>query len=455
MLGEEPQDRAVLAAEERRVQATWHQTYADLLGRVGLYAERAHWTVCGLSVCVDAFTHLAACEAQLFTGPAQAQALGSELRRRAEAGIGGEIRVDWADGPRWIDANLPVRVALGGTSAHAARVLTMLGAPALLALEHRGPEQLSLLDPDMQLAKDDRSQRAADVLSEGDDRLRVYVFEYTAGQNFAGITPPRSSRIIVRFHDLALERDAPFERLSPRLIGAHPGLGAGIVSGFNALGTGPALEAGLGYACGIAQSWTAAGIGMIHLEMAGFDTVRCRDTTLERLSGVVTSIGMSLSEFRAIDPDTVRLGDGMRRLGERLGVDRVCVHADDWAISATRRDPVQEREALMMGCLLASARAASGAMTVPQALPAAARFDKPPPDETLGGWHVVSCPSPYLERPRTTLGLGDTFMAGCLLVLGQEKLPQASTRGTGAPATGVGAPPAGFRSQTRHQEPTP
>jgi hypothetical protein len=26
-------------------------------------------------------------------------------------------------------------------------------------------------------------------------------------------------------------------------------------------------------------------------------------------------------------------------------------------------------------------------------------------------------------RPRTTLGLGDTFMAGCLLVLGQPKLP--------------------------------
>jgi len=71
-----------------------------------------------------------------------------------------------------------------------------------------------------------------------------------------------------------------------------------------------------------------------------------------------------------------------------------------------------------MGCLLASARAANGALVVPQDLPEEANFKTPPPEETEGGWHIVSCPSPHLDRPRTTLGLGDTFMAGSLLVLG-------------------------------------
>ncbi len=402
----------------------WHDAYAELLGRLGLYAQRAHWTVCGLSVCVDAFAQLAACEERLRAGPAQARALGAELCRRAAAGIGGEIRVDWAEGPHWVDANLPVRTALGGTPAHAARLLTLLGAPALLALEHRGPEQLALLAPDMLLAEGNRAMRAGDVVARGADRLRVYVFEFTAGQSFAGVTPPRSSRIIVRFHDLALEHDAAFERLSPRLIGAEPGFGAGIVSGFNALGAGPALDLGLAYARRLAQSWAAAGIGVIHLEMAGYETPQCRDTALNRLAGAVTSIGMSLSEFQTIDPVAPGLAEGMRRLGERLGADRVCVHADDWAMSATRRDPAQEREALMMGCLLAGARAANGALIVPQALPAEAQFERPPAEETQNGWHIVSCPSPHLERPRTTLGLGDTFMAGCLLVLGQETLSQ-------------------------------
>jgi hypothetical protein len=414
------------------VQSLWHDAYADLLGRLDLYARRARWTLCGLSVCVDAFAQLAACDASLAAGPREARALRAELRRRAAAGIGGEIRIDWAEGPGWANANLPLRTALGGTPAHAARLLTMLGAPALLALDHRGPEQLGLLDPDMLLAGHDRVMRRGEVTPQGADRLRVYVFEFTAGESFGGITPPRSSRIILRFHDLTLEHDTAFERLSPRLIAAHPGLGAGIVSGFNALGAGAALRPGLDYARRLSQSWAAAGIGMIHLEMAGYETALCRDATLDRLAGVVTSIGMSLSEFQAIDPDAASLSAGMRRLGERLHLDRVCVHADDWAMSVTRRDPAQEREALMMGCLMASARAASGALMVPRALPAKARFAAPPAEEMRDGWHSVSCPSPHLDRPRTTLGLGDTFMAGCLLVLGQEKRPELTAKLTRA-----------------------
>jgi ADP-dependent phosphofructokinase/glucokinase len=407
------------------VQSLWHDAYAGLQRRLGLYVQRARWTVCGLSVCVDAFAKLSACDAQLAAGPRQARALGAELRRRAAAGIGGEIRVDWPEGASWIDANLPVRTALGGTAAHATRLLTLLGAPALLALAHRGPEQLGLLDPDMLLADGGRPARAADIAVRGADRQRVYIFEYTAGDRFGGITPPRSTRIIVRFHDLDLERDADFARLSPCLIAGDGGLGAGVLAGFNALGTGPALQAGLDYARGLAQAWADAGIGVIHKEMAGYDTPACRDRAIEGLAGAMTSIGMSLSEFRAIDPAAVLLQEGLCRLGDRLGVDRVCVHADDWAIAATRGDPAQEREALMMGCLLASARAAAGRLVVPKALPAEARFEAPPAEQTHGGWHIVSCPSPHLERPQTTLGLGDTFMAGCLLVLGQETLPAA------------------------------
>ena len=306
----------------------------------------------------------------------------------------------------------------------------MLGAPALLALEHRGPEQLGLLTPDMLLAEGNRPVRAGDVMPQGADRLRVYVFEFTAGESFAGITPPRSSRIIVRFHDLALEHDAAFERLSPRLIGAHPGFGAGIVSGFNALGTGPALEPGLAYARRLAQSWMAAGIGVVHLEMAGYETAACRDTALDRLAGAVT---LHRHELLGVPGDRTR-GAGARPRHAAAG--RTTGRQPRFACmpmtgrpAPTRGDPAQEREALMDGVPPGQrARAANGALIVPQVLPAEAHFETPPAEETQDGWHIVSCPSPHLHRPRTTLGLGGTFMAGCLLVLGQEKLPQTKLR---------------------------
>jgi ADP-dependent phosphofructokinase/glucokinase len=171
----------------------------------------------------------------------------------------------------------------------------------------------------------------------------------------------------------------------------------------------------------MAQSWKDAGIGLIHLEMAGYESPDCRDKAIAGLTGSVTSIGMSLSEFRGIDPSAGSLREGLPRLGNHVGLDRVSVHAD-WAISATRRDPDQEREALMMGCLLASARSATSGPVVPSALPPGAHFLESPAGETHNGWHIFACPSPHPMRPRTTRDLGDTFMAGCPLVLGQAKL---------------------------------
>jgi ADP-dependent phosphofructokinase/glucokinase len=39
-----------------------------------------------------------------------------------------------------------------------------------------------------------------------------------------------------------------------------------------------------------------------------------------------------------------------------------------------------------------------------------------------GGRHtVVCCASPHLERPTATIGLGDTFLAGTLLILGGQE----------------------------------
>jgi ADP-dependent phosphofructokinase/glucokinase len=35
----------------------------------------------------------------------------------------------------------------------------------------------------------------------------------------------------------------------------------------------------------------------------------------------------------------------------------------------------------------------------------------------------VCCPAPYLEKPAATIGLGDTFLAGTLLVLGGATAP--------------------------------
>ena len=131
---------------------------------------------------------------------------------------------------------------------------------------------------------------------------------------------------------------------------------------------------------------------------------------------------MSRSELADLaDPDEAPEAAAIR-IAEAYDLDRVCVHADEWAFAVTRSDVERELQALEAGCLLAATRAANGYFAVPERLPDGARFLPPPLPASLrrDGWSIACCPAPYLEKPAATIGLGDTFLAGTLLVLGGE-----------------------------------
>ena len=405
---------------------TWAAAYRDTLARLDADVSHARLTLCGFSSCVDATVSLHDAVAR-FASPlaAEAERFARMLLERACAGVGGEIRVDWPGGPAWLDRNIAFRLDMGGTGPHVARALSALGAPALLALRARSPEQLGVLDPRISLADGGRAVPAGSVAASQPNAPKTYIFEFTKGRPLGARTPPRSSRIIVRFADSGLESDRDFESLSCRRAGEA---GAAVLSGFNTVAIDQ-LEAVLARTRELVTRWRAAGIPTIHLELAGYARPENLDQTLSALTGSITSLGMSFSEFRALvsNPD---LASGMRALGDRLQVRRVCVHADDWAAAATLDDPERERAALLTGSLLASTRAARGRSVFPRELPAGAVFGEPPalPD-ALGRWQLVACATPYLAHPVTTLGLGDTFVAGCLLVLGgQGSQPSISSQ---------------------------
>lgn len=395
----------------------WAGHYRDLIADITRIARDAPLMLFGLSACVDAriFAHeltpLFATDA-----PEQARAFGALIKARASAGIGGEVRIDWPEGPGWLAAHVPISYALGGTGPQAAWSLAAIGAPALIALEDRSAHKLAQVHPEILIAENGKAVRAAEVAARGPRQPDIFIIEYTAGRAIDGAAPKRSSRIIVRFHDPGLEHDAQFEMLSAAL--AHEA-GAGLISGFNSIPY-ELIDSEVARVTGMIGKWRAAGLGTVHLELAGYDSPRHRDRTIERLTGFITSIGMSHSEFLPLVPGSADLAGDMCVLGDRLGLDRVCVHADHWAVAATRGDPEVERQALMMGSLLAGTRAAHGIPAYPSGIDARAAFAAPPlpPLSRHGAWSVVACASLYLEHPAATVGLGDSFTGGCLLMLG-------------------------------------
>jgi ADP-dependent phosphofructokinase/glucokinase len=275
---------------------------------------------------------------------------------------------------------------------------------------------LGLMPPDVLLAQDGGLVRAGVARRRGGARLPVFIFEYTAGQPVGDVVPQRSSRIIVRFGNFSLEDDPDFAQVTAARAASA---GAGLMSGFSSVAAAD-MPAETGRAVALVRAWRAAGLQTVHLELAGFETLELMHAVLRAARGAATSVGMSLSELQAIEGDGREVADAMCALGDRLGLDRVCVHADHWAASVTRRDPDRESDALITGCLLAGARAMAGRPMRPARLDGAVTFEKLPfpPLREAGAWNFVACASPYLLAPATTLGLGDTFTGGCLLTLG-------------------------------------
>jgi len=130
---------------------------------------------------------------------------------------------------------------------------------------------------------------------------------------------------------------------------------------------------------------------------------------------------MSHAELRGFCAGPGDTLDQACQLSKAFNLARLCIHADTWALTLTKGEPGRELEALLCGCLLAASRAEKGRPCRPSGLPRQAEFHRPPYSPVAGhcGGSVVCCAVPYLQRPAATIGLGDTFLAGALLVLGQ------------------------------------
>jgi ADP-dependent phosphofructokinase/glucokinase len=395
----------------------WQGRYAELAERLPDVVRRARTVLCGLGVCIDAHVRLEDVANALrdATAPA-ATALRARLIERAGRGVGGEIRVDWPEGPAWLGARLRPSFGLGGTGAQAAQTLAVLGAPTLLALSDRSTAQIALFHPEVRVAGRDGVVPASMVQSSGAcSKPPHYIVEFTAGVPAGDVVPPRSSRVIVCFDADPLERDPWFATASVELAATA---GAAILSGFNELPNG-ALPEVLAWVRPLADAWRAAGVPWIHLELGDFPYPAGMQEVLLGLAGSATALGLSQSELLQLVPEDGSMPDRVLSLAERCALDRVAVHADRFVLTLTRGDPELELEALMTGSLVAATRAWQGRIAVPERCPQGAEFSRPPEPAIArrGDWHLVCCATPYLPKPAATIGLGDTFLAGTLLVL--------------------------------------
>lgn len=391
----------------------WREQYQALVPRLTGLAGNLPLTLCGLATCTDAYLRLAEAETLFSARNEKAVLLARALQQRAADGIGGELFLDWPQAEEWIAGNLPIPSwGLGGTGAQAAQALTLLGGRALITLEDRTERQLSVIHPDVLIATEQGLEKRLELTASGASKPAHYIFEFSIGEVIGTERAKRSTRVIVRFADDRLDRDPAFARESVAEVGRA---GAAVICGFNEVPPA-SLAAELKYTNDLLSAWRAEGLSAIHLELGGYEDIALRDQVLRALGPLVSSLGMSHSELREFGAGDV--ASLAAKLQTGLSLDRLCVHADTWALVITNRDPERELESLMCGCLLAASRASAGQVAVPAGVPADATFYDPPYpsiQRQSDSW-LVCCPAPHLEQPKATIGLGDTFLAGTLLV---------------------------------------
>ena len=244
-------------------------------------------------------------------------------------------------------------------------------------------------------------------------KARHWIFESTAGTEVAGEIVSRSTRVIVRLVDDVPENDPAFAALS---LAMARNAGAAAISSLVST-PDDLLPETLARVADLARGWRAAGLGFVHIELADYGhRPHLPAMILGSLAGLVTSVGMSLSEWRVIGEGPAEPG-AMAAFARRHGLTRLCAQADDYALAVPRDDAGREARALFAGCVLAGPRAAAGRPVRPEEPPAESVFAPPPEfSGSADGYAAVACPAPWLSRPASTIGLGDTFLAGTLLV---------------------------------------
>jgi ADP-specific Phosphofructokinase/Glucokinase conserved region len=415
-----PRDLGAWALVDYAPQLTWRERYRAAAEFVSAESPKARPLLLSSTACVDRIYHLdssrlAAIGREASVGLEPARTLCAEIMARVTKGNGGELYCNWPEGSTWATAMFgPAgRSQVGGTGPQAAWSLDVLGAPTVLGLADRSSEQMAVISKGVGLCTAEGIKPASDVQPIGHSgKTPNHILEFAQGTLWSGGTLPRSSRIILRFRQTSMELDECFIKQQPRLVRSA---GGGLLAGVNELAAND--TASRRWIKTLARTWTDLGMASIHLELGDYEGREALVGHLGLVHGVIDSIGMSLSELRGLFGSTGDPASLALQVAETVSCRSVYVHADGWSFAVHRDSPREILARLLVGNLLAASRAAHGSPSNRLEPDASTLFaeDCPASGNLRDGWRLDCVPSPYLRKPRSTVGLGDTFAAGLLL----------------------------------------
>lgn len=351
-------------------------------------------------------------------------------------GLGGEIDITNIGVCEYLEKHFQTEYALGGTCAQGAAALNAAGFPVLAHITDRSKEVCRLMSGEgLDTVTPDGIVPMGSSAS-GELPVRHMVLQYPKGAaitvNGKTCLAPVSNRLILDYD--VIHKTMPVERafLDYCEQNAKTML-AYCISGFNGIideriMRGRIEELKEHYKI-VKRSNPSC---MIYLEGAFYLNPDLKNLIFDRLSDVVDLYGMNEEELvehaerfgmKTDKEDLASVYSSLRLLLEKYPVKGIILHTKDYAMYfGEKLAGIDIEKGLTLGNLMASTRARIGrygtredcleSMQLPLS-PEGMRFceemERLRPNE-----FVTIVPSRYMEHPKYTIGLGDTFMAGCL-----------------------------------------
>lgn len=347
-------------------------------------------------------------------------------------GIGGEV--DIADF-RIIEDIFEVKKGIGGTAVQGAMALAAIGCPSIVHLTDDSKEVCDILDSPYiyTISKNGKLVHTNEVEHLAEQEIH-YIIQFKKGDIIQlgkqQITIPTSNRLIIT--KITINETVPFSDAYFRYIQDNAiNIKSNVLSSFNAILDKDILIKRLEYVKNHIEIYKKNNKnGIVYFEDAHYHNEEVKRLCLENIYSYVDIVSLNEEEleytlnmydFPIEINNIISCIKGAKYIKERFKIKKgVIVHTKDYSMYVGEQLEADIEKGLMIGNMLAAAKAMYGWYGNKEQIKEVIKLPLSPKGlsnreiikkENLQE-NVVLVPSKYIDKPKYTIGLGDSFIGG-------------------------------------------
>ncbi len=315
----------------------------------------------------------------------------------------------------------PFEFRVGGQAGNMARAAAKLGVRSLLHSASKSSKQMALLSEPNILVANESGFSVPARASSADIPLVHVVLEFEKGDKIKNKRIPRSNRFIASFdpYNTEMMMDENFKRHAQNEV-AH--INKVFISGFHLLMHAD-FENKIGDVCGTVSAWKKTNKNLeIYSELGDFQNENAARASVKKFMPLCDCIGMDERELRQLCDVLGIKEKNMIRAAlavlQRTKINTLVLHTPEFALAASKKYGAQAlSDSLIFASALAALKAKKGETPTLREIENFAARAKTEVKKIKSKFANARVPSFFIEKPKSTVALGDCFAAGFFLTL--------------------------------------